>query len=1229
MKILTGHSKRLLSIVLASLFIGHQSLLCQALATNITNVQGNNGVYNINPTSILKNTDIGLRKYENFDLSKGDIANLIYKYGNKDVNTFLNLVDNTVKINGIVNTVRNGNFYNGKAVFISPNGMIVGSSGVLNVGSLGVYTPNADVYNKYKNNPSKDFSSLTDKNNVGKGSVQIKGHVFAANDVDITSSIIQVPGKMLAGTANNTLLNSTNSAENLFNSLVNTSNINSANKINANNGVITFSSTVGTAVLGDVRNVGNGNINISNTGSQGIYVSGNLINNNGKINLDNTSGTIYGAKTANIKNSGDEIKIVNSGDGVRFVKGSNIENNGNLNIKNSGKDGIVLSGDIKNTDTVLVQNSKGVLSVPGKIVNGGNAKFINDGDQLNISGTIDNSNGILIMENTGAKGLNIISSADVSASGLDIKNSGANGLNINGKVNNYGNASIVNTSEGTKGLNINGNIQNRKGVMTITNDGEGGLNVNYNSKIVSNNLNKDSLKMENTGKGGMYIRGDVNTLGNAEYINKASGEKGLNVFGKTETENGNTKFVNDGQGGLNVYGTTWNTTGKTTMTNTGAKGFNIDSKGLVFADNADITNSGNDGLNIRGTATIGFDGKIVNNGTNGVNVSGRINHGVSDLHAPQGDLYIVNNGHYGLNISGDVHSYNNIKLVSGEGSRNGINIYGKLENENGSLNIKNDGLIGVNVREGGVVNSKNIVVVNNGANGINVKGTLNNVGDAKYTNNGGFIKVHESGVVTNKGGVSDYLNNGANGIVIAGKMNNDGTTNLINKNGPLSVGGELSVKGNANLINDGSQLNIHGVVNTSNGLLKLENTGAQGVHLVSTSTVNSEGIEIKNSGADGIDIQGKVNNKGNASLYNSETGTRGLTVYGTFANSDGNLDMVNKGEKGLNVFGKVSNSNGKTTLDNSGNRGINVTEKAVIDTNGLEMSNTGEAGINIWGLINNEGEGSYKTEAGTLYVIENAKISNKGDAYYYNNGKNGLVVSGEIANEGTTTIENNNGPLSIVGKLSNNGDTSIINNNGDQVNISGTVDSTGDLNIGNKGVKGINIVSNGVVNAKNVKMDNSGENGIYINGTVDSINNIETNNTGSNGILFNTNAKLNAGKDININDSSDKGIRVWGSLNSEQDININGNESDLVIGDMSSNDNYLTSGRNVNIEVTNGNVKNYGVKKTLINAKNDIDISVTNGKIGESQTVINKNAKDYKYRALNVKAGNSYVSSIK
>ena len=144
------NKRKMIATALVISFLAQQSFMTSALASDISGVTGNNGVYNINPTDVIGG--MGFRKYENFTLSKGDIANLIFKYGKDNVSQFVNLVDNTININGLVNTVRDGKFYNGNAVFISPNGMVVGESGVLNVGSLSVYTPTQASYNAFVNN---------------------------------------------------------------------------------------------------------------------------------------------------------------------------------------------------------------------------------------------------------------------------------------------------------------------------------------------------------------------------------------------------------------------------------------------------------------------------------------------------------------------------------------------------------------------------------------------------------------------------------------------------------------------------------------------------------------------------------------------------------------------------------------------------------------------------------------------------------------------------------------------------------------------------------------------------------------------------------------------------------------------------------------------------------------------------------------------------------------------
>ena len=251
-------TQRLVSAALTSLFLLHQTMMISAFATNITNVALTNGgtgsTYNIDPTAVITNTDIGYRKYLDFELSQGDIANLIFKKGDKNINTFINLVDNKININGVINSMRDGGFYNGRAIFVSPNGMVVGASGVLNVGSLGVYTPNTETYNRYKNNPTSNWSGLKSPENTGNGVVKIDGKVIAAKDIDIVSSKIDVPGKMVA--KGEDIVKAYN--DNLFEQLVNTEGVKSAKSLNKNNGSITFTSVNGTDISGSVMNYGTG-----------------------------------------------------------------------------------------------------------------------------------------------------------------------------------------------------------------------------------------------------------------------------------------------------------------------------------------------------------------------------------------------------------------------------------------------------------------------------------------------------------------------------------------------------------------------------------------------------------------------------------------------------------------------------------------------------------------------------------------------------------------------------------------------------------------------------------------------------------------------------------------------------------------------------------------------------------------------------------------------------------
>ena len=305
--------KRIAAAALTALFLSHQTLMLSAVATEITGVTGNNGIYNINPSAVItkdgKLTNIGYRKYKDFNLDKGDIANLIFKYGINDIDTFINLVENRININGLVNTMRDNGFYNGKAVFVSPNGMVVGASGVLNVGSLSVYTPTKATFDNYVKNPQAEYSALA-RNNSGKP-VTINGKVIAANDVEIYGGKVTVAkdAGIIAGVneAKMAQITSNEMADTLFNQLVNTDNMNKANEFYSNNGNIYIKTNqtdeiAGVDIQGHVKNFGSGNTNIYNNGLDGVKIAGNVSNVDGLLKINNVNGGID--ISGNIKNSG-------------------------------------------------------------------------------------------------------------------------------------------------------------------------------------------------------------------------------------------------------------------------------------------------------------------------------------------------------------------------------------------------------------------------------------------------------------------------------------------------------------------------------------------------------------------------------------------------------------------------------------------------------------------------------------------------------------------------------------------------------------------------------------------------------------------------------------------------------------------------------------------------------------------------------------------------------------
>ena len=638
------------------------------------------------------------------------------------------------------------------------------------------------------------------------------------------------------------------------------------------------------------------------------------------------------------------------------------------------------------------------------------------------------------------------------------------------------------------------------------------------------------------------------------------------------------------------------------------------------------------------------DIKVVTQGTGDLNVVGTVSSGnITDgsfnlLMETNGNLNILNK--YLSTFTGfenytqvETINTNGTVALNKKGSTGGVNIEGKILNENGDITITNEGADGINFV------SKTETLPETDAEG--------NVANVEVTTTGKINNSNGNVDIDNKNGSVSI----AQGSEITLNDNDNKNIDITTDTGKLSVSGlvQNSGKGNINLIakgNSGLEITETGKVSNNNGNVTIENavnsvviagsvqnnTGNVLVTNNGTNTTISGTIEneagntsVTNAGGELL-VSGNVSNKGgDATFTNNGADT---TISGTIENETGNTSITNKGGQ-LLVSGTTTNTGGNTSVTNNGDGGI------VFDTTAV-VSNSGDAGKLT--VTNN---------AGGVKVAENAKITNESKAAEDNlilaNSGGGLVeIFGHLfnKNKGNTVVTNTNAQSGIVVGVKTNADNSQIINRG-------TVENTdGELKITNNGSQGIQItgdvvnkkgntsvnntaggvnigtvittangkttVNKGTIKNNNGSMSvtNSGDDGVRVAGDVYNENGaltLDNQNTSAGIIIESTGLVHNdKGGNILVNNIGTGNTIVQGivtALQNEIDI-INAN-SDVIIGDNTGNDNYINAvNNNVNITVNNGNLLNSGVDKTLIKTGKDLNISVKDGDIGMTDNAI-------------------------
>lgn len=827
-------------------------------ATDITGVTGNNGVFNITPDKL--NGEVGYRKYDNFNLSAGDIANLIYKYGNsRDINTFINLVQNGVKIDGILNTMRDGNFYNGQAVFITPGGMAVGASGVLNVGSLSVITPTNDAYNSLKGEyASNNFANI---NNISSllnkssnvGNISIDGKILAREGVQLRGGQINVG-------ANGAIVNGITStqaftdrataatrAEALFNNLVNTNGIKTASAFTKNGSNIQIKSSTGVDIAGKVINgaadasgitsaQGNSGVFITNSGSNGTKISG-LVQSTHELNVFNKAGdmTINGT----LKNEGANLNVSNKGGNVAI--GGILSSDRDIAVTNNSSTGsLAFSGTAKGANANFVNEGAGGMNVTG-VVSGTKARFINRGGKLVIANTADKvvadrvdvvnygdggasigginaENGLYVVNHKGNLSVDghVTTGDDATISIRNAETAGKLAVGSNGHIDGQGKVALRN--QGANGMTIDGKVTNDNALgnaeTSIINENgallvNGKINNNGNMAIkntgsgmtISKNAvvtNEGQLKVKNYGAGGMTIVGDINNTGNVTFYNDA-GQMQLATT-KDGTKAGN---ITNEDGRLIIWSRN-------------------NSTGISAASSSKIINNGNgNSLAIKHTGTTAA-------GSKGLDLQGTIrNDGETAINNYSGDMY----------ISGNIQSDGSLGIINRAGAGKADFASAGSITSDKNINIKNYGSGDMTVNNTITNNGRLNVIANTGK--LNLGGTVHNDSNGALDDNNGFYAVSRdqgTGINLSSGFKADGAGqnlikniSGSEGLRYEGNINASGSqTELYNQKGNMTVGGTLATTGDGKVVvlNKGDGMKLDGII-TSEKDAKIVNKGLE------------------------------------------------------------------------------------------------------------------------------------------------------------------------------------------------------------------------------------------------------------------------------------------------------------------------------------------------------------------------------------------------------------------
>lgn len=181
---------------------------------NQTTITANGNRYDIHTEKFVNNNKTGINRFDKFSLDAGNIANLHLNNasGTISADRLLNFVNQQIKVDGTVNAVKDGKI-GGDLIFVSPQGMAVGSTGVINAGSFTAVAPTQDEYKTWTGalgNSVLETDLFTDSywSNLQSGDVPLNpdavitvaGSINAGNRIALSAAKIELKENALVKT---------------------------------------------------------------------------------------------------------------------------------------------------------------------------------------------------------------------------------------------------------------------------------------------------------------------------------------------------------------------------------------------------------------------------------------------------------------------------------------------------------------------------------------------------------------------------------------------------------------------------------------------------------------------------------------------------------------------------------------------------------------------------------------------------------------------------------------------------------------------------------------------------------------------------------------------------------------------------------------------------------------------------------------------------------------------